>query len=237
MLIETENRKLRVLEAIVREYLESAEPVGSGTLVEKYGLRVSSATVRNDMADLTEHGLLEQPHTSAGRRPTEQGYRVFVREFVGDGEKLVDELLRQITAAASEMAVRREAAARDFARYVAQLTGETVFVSFGDGSAFLTGMSNLFSKPEFREPDLVREFSDMFDRFDELAADTLRQMDSELAVMIGDENPFCSHLSSVVARWESDGLPIGLFGVIGPTRMDYELNVGLMRTLREELEK
>ena len=237
MPIETENRKLRVLEAIVREYLKSAEPVGSGTLVEKYSLQVSSATIRNDMADLTEHGLLEQPHTSAGRRPTEQGYRVFVREFVGEGERLVDDLVQQIIAATCEMAQRRETAARDFARYMAQLTGETVFVSFGDGSAYLTGMSNLFSKPEFREPGLVREFSDMFDRFDELAADMLQHMDRELVVMIGDENPFCSHLSSVVAKWESEDALVGLFGVIGPTRMDYELNVGLMRTIREELEK
>ncbi|MFH2062809.1 MAG: DeoR family transcriptional regulator [bacterium] len=236
MATEADNRRLKVLEAIVREYLASAEPVGSGTLAGKYDLQVSSATIRNDMAELTEAGLLEQPHTSAGRRPTAQGYRVFVREFVGDGESLAEELRRQVAAAAEQMSRRRQEAARDFARGLAELTGGTVFVSFGDGTACLSGVANLFRQPEFREPDLLREFSDMFDRFDELAAAARRDLDRELSVRIGEENPFCPHLSSVMARWETDDGLDGLFGLLGPTRMDYDLNVGLMRALREELD-
>ncbi len=74
----SEERKLSVLRAIVEDYVETREPVGSKVLVERHHLGVSSATIRNDMAALEEEGLIAQPHTSAGRIPTDAGYRVFV---------------------------------------------------------------------------------------------------------------------------------------------------------------
>src|SRR4051795_9430631 len=73
-----EDRKLAVLRAIVEDYVATQEPVGSKALVERHQLGVSPATVRNDMAALEEEGLIAQPHTSAGRVPTDAGYRVFV---------------------------------------------------------------------------------------------------------------------------------------------------------------
>jgi heat-inducible transcriptional repressor len=73
-----DDRKLEVLRAIVEDYVATQEPVGSKALVERHNLRVSSATVRNDMAVLEEEGYLRQPHTSAGRVPTDKGYRLFV---------------------------------------------------------------------------------------------------------------------------------------------------------------
>ena len=80
------DRQESILALIVREYTETAQPVGSNRLVDRYRLEVSSATVRNEMAALTEDGFLRQPHTSAGRVPTESGYRYFVRQILGDTE-------------------------------------------------------------------------------------------------------------------------------------------------------
>jgi heat-inducible transcriptional repressor len=74
----TEDRRLAVLRAIVEDYVQSHEPVGSKALVERHALGVSPATIRNDMASLEEEGLIAQPHTSAGRIPTDKGYRLFV---------------------------------------------------------------------------------------------------------------------------------------------------------------
>jgi heat-inducible transcriptional repressor len=74
----SEDRRLAVLRAIVEDYVQSHEPVGSKTLVERHALGVSPATIRNDMASLEEEGLIAQPHTSAGRIPTDKGYRLFV---------------------------------------------------------------------------------------------------------------------------------------------------------------
>lgn len=77
-MIEISGRDSQVLEAVVSDYLQSGEPVGSRTIAKRYGLKVSSATIRNIMSDLEELGLLSQPHTSAGRVPTERGLRVYL---------------------------------------------------------------------------------------------------------------------------------------------------------------
>ena len=79
--MEISERKKRILAAVVDEYIATAEPVGSKLIAQKSGLSVSSATIRNELAELTSMGSLEQPHTSAGRVPTAQGYRMYVNEL------------------------------------------------------------------------------------------------------------------------------------------------------------
>src|SRR5512142_2842165 len=80
---ELSERQEFILALVIHDYIESAQPVGSARLVEHFGLDVSSATVRNELAFLTEAGFLRQPHTAAGRVPTEEGYRYFVRQLMG----------------------------------------------------------------------------------------------------------------------------------------------------------
>ena len=79
----SDDRKLAVLRAIVEDYVATQEPVGSKALVERHNLGVSPATIRNDMAALEEEGFIAQPHTSAGRVPTDKGYRLFVDRLAG----------------------------------------------------------------------------------------------------------------------------------------------------------
>ncbi|MBC2579254.1 heat-inducible transcriptional repressor HrcA [Clostridium sp. DJ247] len=76
--MEMDERKIRILQAIINDYINTAEPVGSRTIAKKYDLGISSATIRNEMADLEDMGYLEQPHSSAGRRPSNKGYRLYV---------------------------------------------------------------------------------------------------------------------------------------------------------------
>jgi heat-inducible transcriptional repressor len=90
-----ERQKL-ILALVIRDYIENAQPIGSKTLVDKYGLTISPATVRNEMSVLTEAGMLRQPHTSAGREPTEEGYRYFVRQLMGQTD-LAPQTKRMIT--------------------------------------------------------------------------------------------------------------------------------------------
>jgi heat-inducible transcriptional repressor len=85
-MVEREERQKFILALVIHEYVETAQPVGSHYLVEHYDLGVSAATVRNTLADLTEAGYLRQPHTSAGRVPTEVGYRYFVRQLMGQAD-------------------------------------------------------------------------------------------------------------------------------------------------------
>jgi heat-inducible transcriptional repressor len=91
MMLPLSERQEMLLALIVHEYIEAAEPVGSLNLVSRYALDVSPATVRNEMGALTDAGLLRQPHTSAGRVPTEEGYRYFVRKLLGETELPVNE--------------------------------------------------------------------------------------------------------------------------------------------------
>jgi heat-inducible transcriptional repressor len=83
---ELSERQKLILALVIRDYIDNAQPVGSQHLVEGYNLNVSSATVRNEMVALTEMGYLRQPHTSAGRVPSEEGYRYFVRQLMGHTE-------------------------------------------------------------------------------------------------------------------------------------------------------
>jgi len=91
-----DERQKLILALVIRDYIDHPQPVGSKTLVDKYGLNFSPATVRNEMGALTEVGFLHQPHTSAGRVPTEEGYRYFVRQLMGRTD-LTPQTKRMIT--------------------------------------------------------------------------------------------------------------------------------------------
>ena len=104
-------RKLKILHAIIQTYLETGEPVGSRTISKYTDLNLSSATIRNEMADLEELGYILQPHTSAGRIPSDKGYRLYVdsmleekdrevadlKELLVEKEDKMDHLLRQVS--------------------------------------------------------------------------------------------------------------------------------------------
>ena len=87
-----DERKMKILQAIIRNYLETGEPVGSRTISKYTDLNLSSATIRNEMADLEELGYIVQPHTSAGRIPSDKGYRLYVDQMMEEKEREVEEL-------------------------------------------------------------------------------------------------------------------------------------------------
>ena len=90
--MELDDRKKRILQAIVNEYIDTIEPVSSSSLIQKYGLDCSSATVRNEMAELEKIGYLEKTHTSSGRVPSNKGYRFYVDKLLNDKDLNIDEI-------------------------------------------------------------------------------------------------------------------------------------------------
>lgn len=90
--MELDNRKKRILQAIVNEYVDTIEPVSSNSIIMKYGLDCSSATVRNEMAELEKQGFLEKTHTSSGRIPSNKGYRFYVDKLLNDNDLNVNEI-------------------------------------------------------------------------------------------------------------------------------------------------
>ncbi len=123
-----EERKLAVLRAIVEDYVATEEPVGSKALVERHGLGVSPATVRNDMAALEEEGFITQPHTSAGRVPTDKGYRLFVDRLSGVKPMSVAE--KRAISTFLEGAVDLDDVVQRSVRLLAQLTRQVAVVQY-----------------------------------------------------------------------------------------------------------
>lgn len=122
-----DERKKQILESIIRDYVETAEPVGSRAVVRKHALKISAATVRNEMADLEEMGYLEQPHTSSGRIPSEKGFRYYVdcmmqKEILGDEEvEFLHKILLNEIQELSEVV-------QTVARFLANITNYASFV-------------------------------------------------------------------------------------------------------------
>ncbi|TAH74765.1 MAG: heat-inducible transcription repressor HrcA [Anaerolineaceae bacterium] len=122
---ELDDRKLKILEAIIQNYLESGEPVGSRTISKYTDLNLSSATIRNEMSDLEDMGYIIQPHTSAGRIPTDKGYRLYVDLLLLDKNKEL-ESMRNILI---EKADRLESLLQQVAKLLAVNTNYTTMVS------------------------------------------------------------------------------------------------------------
>lgn len=91
-MMDLDERKRRILKALINDYITTAEPVGSRTIAKRYGLGISSATIRNEMADLEDMGYLKQPHTSAGRIPSDKGYRVYVDHLMNNQSPTKEEI-------------------------------------------------------------------------------------------------------------------------------------------------
>lgn len=230
-----EKRQREIFRIIVREHLRSAEPVGSAVIAKRHDLGVSTATIRNDMAELENMGLIAQPHTSAGRIPTEQGYRYYVDEFVGAPE-LSSGSRGRIETALAAVENHESQMLRTFAKSLAQLTGETVFMHFGDEN-YLTGVSNLVKKPEFDGSSLMTTVSRAVDDLDLIIKEVEKKPSGEIEIFIGRNNPFGQDLSTILTAITAPNLGKGMFGIIGPTRMDYDANVALMRYVRERFRK
>lgn len=217
------DRQKELLKIIVEEYIKTAEPVGSKLLVEKYDLNLSPATVRNDMAELEAENLIAQPHTSAGRVPTEEGYKFYIQKHVNLEEELKesekDKIIKNIKTLKSET----EEMTKNLAKILAEESGLGVFVGFGENNVFYTGLTNIFSQPEFQDLNLVHNMSRVLDHLDEVMAKMYHGVEDGVEVKIGRENPFASDCSAVITKVKNI-----LFGVIGPMRMDYQNNVKLI---------
>lgn len=123
------DRKLKILEAIITDYIETAEPIGSRTIAKKYDLGISPATIRNEMSDLEEMGLIEQPHTSAGRVPSDKGYRLYVDNMMQSSSGLSGSQAEYLANAINYNVTKIEYIMQQTAKAISMLTNYTAVVS------------------------------------------------------------------------------------------------------------
>lgn len=221
------DRQEQLLQEIVKEYTKTAKAVGSKFLVDAYHQDLSSATIRNDMLALEKEGYLAQPYTSAGRIPTEKGYR-YLLSSLDLGKKIPSGEAKNLSA---DLEGDARLQTKTLAKNIAGVAGNAVVVSFEHNDTFYTGLSYLFSHPEFAEQARVCTLSEVVDHLDDVMRELSGILTGETTVKLGDDNPFGEGCGLVVTKYRSGGV----FGVLGPMRMDYQRNVSRVNFVRELL--
>ena len=230
-------RRFLILKAIVESFIDSAEPVGSKHLVQQYKMDVSPATIRNEMAVLEQLGLIYQPFTSAGRIPTDLGFRVFV-----------DELMDKVPSA--QIAKEKGWGAIDERKIedqvyhavslIARVADNVSFAVLPDKKkTYYLGLANILKKPEFSESaqaytvvkvlEDTASFTGLLDRLD---------IGRQVKVFIGRENviPEIKSCAMIATTYHIEGYGDGVMGILGPMRMNYPYNIGVLQRVRAELE-
>ena len=227
-------RQEKILRAIVEEYAEVASPVGSQLLSKIFN--VSSATIRSEMAELERLGYIEQPHTSAGRIPSDKGYRFYVNQTTESGElEPSSRGGRALTARIGEGSVP-ERAIRNTVDTLVELTQNLGVATIGK-QLYMSGLSNLFGQPEFMHPGQVQEVARLLDNLEPWLRETAPN--KPLSVYIGSENPIGrnSGCSLIISKFRSPYSDKSFIGVLGPTRQSYKEVMGLVENAGQMLEK
>ncbi len=231
------DRQAQILKTIIEEYTDTALPVGSVTLEKKYHLGISPATIRNEMANLTKTGFLQQPHTSAGRTPTPMALKYYVRELLKEEELSV----------AEEVAVKEKVwdhrfdadrFLREMTRTLAKKTKSLAVACTQSGDLYHSGYSHILDCPEFYDIDVARALLSVIDEFSQIEPLFAKAVgDEPVHILVGDDldNEFFHALSLVFTKFSVNDDLSGSLGIIGPSRLDYPHIIPTIRYFGELL--
>ncbi len=229
-------RRISILQAVIQDHLDDGRPVGSSELVKKHSLKVSSATVRNEMGELEQTGYLCQPHTSAGRVPTAKGWRFYLDHCLPDVSlSKTDE--RFLKAHLDEAVRQGWPTVKALAKALAELSADAVLVGFAPHDVYYTGLKNLMSKPEFSSLDFATHLSEIVDHLDEGMAQIFDRASDEVSVMVGSEHPFGSECGVLFTATRLAPRQKGILGILGPMRLRYPENIARLKYARALLIK
>ncbi len=232
-------RQTQILKALIDEYIETAEPVGSEALDKKYNLGVSPATIRNEMVTLTKLGYLRQPHTSAGRIPSPNAMKFYIdqlmeekhmsladevktKEEVWDSRNDLDELMEEATKALSDR------------------TGSLAVSAIDNGKVWHAGYSNVFDNPEFADVQACASLFSFLEEVQMVQELFFRRSQglSPIEVLFGEELGWPQLLPiGVVTTHFTVGGRNGAIGVIGPIRLSYQTVIPTLRYFKSLIEE
>lgn len=220
-------RKKELLSLIIEKYVETAEPVGSHVLVKNREIELSGATVRNEMRELEEDGLLTHPHTSAGRIPTEAGYRYYVEHLMVPANPTT-RIQIEMRALGRRVPTSSQHS-KAIGRLVAEYLNNVVILRLERDIMYYTGLAYLFAQPEFRDLARMVNISSVFDECEERMETVSEAItDEEQVILIGKDNPLGHSCGAVAARFDREILMV----IVGPLRMPYARAVGMLEYLR-----
>lgn len=228
-------RQREILLAIIREFMESAEEVGSLALLEKYNLGVSSATIRNEMAKLMDLGLLEKNHISSGRYPTDQALRMYVSNVLGSSS-LNPMVTVEIRQGIFRDRFSKEGVIDSILKVVSEETESISFVLI-DGISRYWGVSQLFKYEELRDWKKIQTVANILEDANFVKNMMKKYSSSGVSLVIGEESGIkgleeCSIVFTQLPFWNSNDAHVG---IIGSKRMDYAKCVPALREVQNSM--
>lgn len=217
-------RQSEILDAIIREYISSAQPVSSQVLQKKHDFGICPASIRIEMQKLADSGFISQPHTSAGRVPTDRGYRLFVDKLLKEEDRKkkeedwpqneIDDTLKLFQNLTKKMAQESHALVLSY------LKDEDIF--------WKEGWEQVLREPEFRTQECILDFAGLLENIEKKIWDI--NTDSGMEIYIGRENPFSKtkEFSVIVAKYALNNGEEGIISILGPKRMAYDRNIEII---------
>jgi heat-inducible transcriptional repressor len=227
-------RQKQILSAIIEQYAEVAVPVGSSLLAKVFA--VSSATIRAEMAELERLGFIRQPHTSAGRIPTDRGYRFYVNSLAGSEATQPERRAERALTARVQHGGMPERTIRNAVDTLVELTHNLGLATIGN-QLYISGLSNLFGQPEFIGGNQVQQVARLLDNLEPWLREAAPN--EPLSVFIGSENPIgrSAGVSLIISRFRSPFSDHSYIGTLGPTRQSYRDVMALVAHTGKTLEE
>ena len=226
-------RQKQILCAIIEQYAEVAVPVGSVMLAKLFG--VSSATIRAEMVELEHLDYIAQPHTSAGRIPTDKGYRFYVNRLGESAEVPAEHRGERALSARVQDGGMPERTIRNAVDTLVELTHNLGLATIGN-QLYMSGLSNLFGQPEFMNGSQVQQVARLLDNLEPWLREAAPN--EALSVYIGRENPVgrAAGCTLIISKFHSPYSDRSYIGVLGPTRQSYRDVMQLVRHAGQALE-
>lgn len=230
-------RQGEILNRIVEDYIGLAQPISSEFLEKKHKFSVSPATIRIEMQRLTDGGFIFQPHTSAGRVPTDKGYRFFVdnllKSEISEFEDVfeIEDIFQKAGKDIFKLASR-------LTKFLAEESSSLTILNLLERDFFWKeGWEEILREPEFEEKDLISHFTKLLESFEENIENL--KINSGIKIYIGKENPFSKtkDFSIISSRCHLPEGEEGIISLLGPKRMAYDRNIALINSFKKILEK
>ncbi len=182
------------------------------------------------MKVLEQEGFLRQPHTSAGRIPTEKSYVYYLQNIIPNAQhKLAGAPIRSAVKESQEI----EQTLKQLAKQLVEMSGETAIVATDPRWSYYAGVSNLFHKPDFHNVEVLQAIGSIFDQFDDVIRSISKEIPETPQVLIGTQGPFGEHMATILVRYKLPGNNNGVLGLVGPLRMNYARNLALVERAKE----
>lgn len=240
------DRQKSILKTLIEEHIKEAQPVGSEALAEKRDFNIGAAMLRKEMNQLEEAGYLAKPHTSAGRVPTDKAYRLYIQEQLSDNsDKTYKSHRADMTAGGLSVKETQKVSAslqknwpdepsllKEISRLCAEISKDlSVAGTMDSGVVYSCGLARVIAEPEFQDVGGLGQLMLLMDNIDNYFDKLWEEMlDDRWNIFVGRENPIkeINELSLVTGRYQLPRGEIGFVSIIGPKRMDYRKNVGLV---------